>query len=492
MKFFLIANNVNLTNEIIDNLDIKYDDYIILFNHQFPMKYTRISNHKNKIIFIRTKINNSEEFNGIEQLKQNYKEFEKIYIVCGIYKNYSSSIISIKNKLNDDNVNVNLYQLPSEVFAYIETIDIPLGKSCTTGLYAYIFFNYYYDNRNKIDKIVLVGFDLNYPNGIRKSHSDTFELDYYNNELTKNNKLIKIESSKKSLNDSEISENYQYNKYIMKVNRLKKKLRNNDFRLEKLVNTQNVIKKTVVKKKKLVNFFLIANNVKLTSEIIDNLDIKYDDYIILFNHQFPMKYTRISNHKNKIIFIRKNGKNSEDFNGIEQLKQNYKEFEKIYTVRKYYENKYSSIIIKNKLNDDNVNVDQLPSKLFAYIKNLDIPLGKSCTTGLYAYIFFNYYYDNRNKIDKIVLVGFDLNYPNGLIINHSANFELNYYNNELTKNNKLIKIESSKKSLNDSEISENYQYNKDNMKVNDLFRLENKNNLVKLFLDFILKRKKSD
>ena len=111
---------------------------------------------------------------------------------------------------------------------------------------------------------------------------------------------------------------------------------------------------------------------------------------------------------------------------------------------------------------------------------------KSYTTGLYAYIFFNYYYDNRNKNDKIVLVGFDLNYPNGIRKSHSDTFELDYYNNELTKNNKLIKIESSKKSLNDSEISENYQYNKDIMKVNE------KKNLVKLFLDFILKRKKSD
>jgi len=199
MKFFLISNNVHLTNEIIDNLDIKYDDYIILFNHQFPMKYSRISNHKNKIIFIRSKRNNSKEFNGIEQLKQNYKEFEEIYIVDKIYENFSSSISIIKNKLNDDNVN--LCQLPSEVFAYIKTLNIPLGKSCTTGLYAYIYFNYYY-NRNNIDKIVLVGFDLNYPDGISKSHSTTFELNYYNNEFTKNDKLIKIMPSNKSLNYS--------------------------------------------------------------------------------------------------------------------------------------------------------------------------------------------------------------------------------------------------------------------------------------------------
>jgi len=225
MKFFLIANNVHLTNEIIDNLDIKYDDYIILFNHQFPMKYSRISNHKNKIIFIRS---NSEEFNGIEQLKQNYKEFEEIYIVTKRYKRFSSNISIIKNKLNDDNVN--LCQLPSEVFAYIKTLDIPSGKSCTTGLYAYIYFNYYY-NRKNIDKIVLVGFDLKYPDGIINSHSTTFELNYYNNEFTKNDKLIKIESSNKSLNDSEISENYHYNKdnIFKNVNKLKEKLRNKDF-----------------------------------------------------------------------------------------------------------------------------------------------------------------------------------------------------------------------------------------------------------------------
>ena len=48
MKYFLIANNVYLTNEIIDSLDIKRDDYVVLFNHQFPMKYDKISNHKIK------------------------------------------------------------------------------------------------------------------------------------------------------------------------------------------------------------------------------------------------------------------------------------------------------------------------------------------------------------------------------------------------------------------------------------------------------------
>jgi hypothetical protein len=245
-----------------------------------------------------------------------------------------------------------------------------------------------------------------------------------------------------------------------------------------------------------MKYFLIANNVNLTNKIINSLDIKHDDYIILFNHQFPMKYSRISNHKNKILFIRNNRKNTEDFNGIEQLKQNYKEFEKIYAFHKFYYD--ASSIVKKKFND-NENVYGLPSEVYAYVKTLDNS-GKSCTTGLYAYIFFSYYYDNRDKIDKIVLVGFDLNYPDGMSNAHSSTFELNYYNNEFTKNNKLIKIKSSNKGLNDSEILENYQYNIDNINKNmkDIYKLKNKilvtkilvTNAIKLFSDFFKRKSK--
>lgn len=220
-----------------------------------------------------------------------------------------------------------------------------------------------------------------------------------------------------------------------------------------------------------MKYFLIANNVYLTNEIINSLDIKRDDYVVLFNHQYPMKYDKISNHKNKIIFTRWS---TVDLNGISQLKKNYSEFKKIYVVNKYYNDNFSSTVIKNKLNNDDVNAFQIPYKVHSYIKTLNIPSNKSLTTGFYAYIFFNYFYSNSNKIDKIVLVGFDLNYPDGIISSHNPNFELKYYNNELKTNKKLIKVKSSDKNLNDSEISDNYNYNKNLITENFKYNLISK------------------
>jgi hypothetical protein len=53
MKYYLIANNNNLTNEFINNLNITEDDFIILFNHHLPIKFDIIKYHTNKYLFIR-------------------------------------------------------------------------------------------------------------------------------------------------------------------------------------------------------------------------------------------------------------------------------------------------------------------------------------------------------------------------------------------------------------------------------------------------------
>lgn len=56
-----------------------------------------------------------------------------------------------------------------------------------------------------------------------------------------------------------------------------------------------------------MNYFLIANNTKITDKTIEDLPIKDGDVIILYNRQMPLKWEKIKNHQNKILFLRGKG-----------------------------------------------------------------------------------------------------------------------------------------------------------------------------------------
>ena len=178
MNFFLIANNESITDETIENLTINEDDVIILYNRQMPLKWKKIKDHRNKILFLRKKESGYHGENLLSKNKDLYKEI----ILTGPTIN-DGEIDTYKNKY-----------LLSKVLKYSYSVDIeklnifPKDKSPQSGLISYIYIL----NNLEYIKIYLIGFTNDYKNGTWKKHSKDIEQNFYSKEI-KNGFLVKID-----------------------------------------------------------------------------------------------------------------------------------------------------------------------------------------------------------------------------------------------------------------------------------------------------------
>jgi hypothetical protein len=188
LNIFLIANNENITNDTIDNLILKDEDIITLYNYQLPLKWDKIKNHNNKILFLRRNTKNS--FHGEFLLPKNSYLFNKI-ILCTCLTKIEESCLSIDFDLQNY---INLkYKINTEVFPKSKCdfgLYFPNGISPQTGLISYLYFknNFNYEN------IYLIGFTNEYKNNWY-AHSKDFEQNYYRSEIIKNyrSEIIKID-----------------------------------------------------------------------------------------------------------------------------------------------------------------------------------------------------------------------------------------------------------------------------------------------------------
>jgi hypothetical protein len=178
MNYFLIANNESITDKAIEDLPIKEDDVIILYNRQMPIKWKKIKNHQNKILFLRGK---ESGYHGDNLLNKNK----------GLYR----EIILTGPTINDDEIDIykNKYEI-SKLLKYsyskdIEELNIfPKEKSPQSGLISYIYIL----NNLKYSKIYLIGFTNDYKTWYYK-HSKDIEQNFYKKELEKGF-IIKIDS----------------------------------------------------------------------------------------------------------------------------------------------------------------------------------------------------------------------------------------------------------------------------------------------------------
>ena len=164
---------------------------------------------------------------------------------------------------------------------------------------------------------------------------------------------------------------------------------------------------------------LIGNNETITDKTIQELELDSDTLIILFNHHMPLKWEKIKKHENKVVFLRYNGST---YWGQEVFNKNKKLFKKAYYLhRKYFMDEKKKVEFFS---------DEEYEK-FGFIQHCP-------TSGLCAYLYvMKYLYDEDTKV---YLVGFSLNYKT-ISSCHSKNIELNFYQEELTKNPNLIKLD---------------------------------------------------
>jgi len=176
MNYFLIANNNLIKNETIEGLPISEEDVIILYNKQMPLKWKKIKEHKNKILFLRSKGNGYHGENFLPKNKDLYKE------IILLNRQEEKKIDYYKNK----------YKIEFKIYSYSEDINkiniFPFDKSPQSGLISYI----YIINNLEYNKIYLIGF-TNIDSRLWRKHSKDIEQDFYKNELEKGF-IIKIDS----------------------------------------------------------------------------------------------------------------------------------------------------------------------------------------------------------------------------------------------------------------------------------------------------------
>lgn len=193
MKYILISNNPYISDELIESIKIDPEDIIIVFNHQYPMKFKKISNHKNIIVLMR--YNNRDKVLGFREYKFNAKKYSHVLIFNETRNSFKPSIYydtihQIKNKYY--NISDDYYELMQN-----NNISYPINGQPTTGFVGFIFFNYIHQLKNNFvpGEIQLVGFTGIY-NGhlLTNYHRCDYEQDFYHKlkvKILNNNKNIK-------------------------------------------------------------------------------------------------------------------------------------------------------------------------------------------------------------------------------------------------------------------------------------------------------------
>lgn len=192
-----------------------------------------------------------------------------------------------------------------------------------------------------------------------------------------------------------------------------------------------------------MNYFLIANNRNnnILKTSIDKLSLDpTNDIVVLFNFLFPMKYSKIRNHTNKICVSRLRpinyrqtsifDKNIKEFYcNMSVIKNNEQLFEEIYFVPcPYLMGKNSESYIEN-VNLFRYNVEKL--KCFEYdIEKMRKKLNYTATGLKYqvstGVIYYNLLKDTKIE-DNIILVAF----TSEMTDHHECDWEKNYFLNEI-------------------------------------------------------------
>ena len=196
MRFILIANNNEINEEMIDKINLQYNDIIILFNHHYPIKFEKIKIHQNKILFMRYLVN-QKKILGLDEYLNNNNKFKLIlsyykgnetinYIRDEFYTHYEK-IKCRKLLINDFIKNISL----------THKYNLKKNYVFSTGFLGYLFAKYFsrchlkeiFNYDIQLNKILLVGFTGSYPKiQFNQYHDFNKEQQYY--EIEKKNNLI--------------------------------------------------------------------------------------------------------------------------------------------------------------------------------------------------------------------------------------------------------------------------------------------------------------
>ena len=184
MKYYIIANNTELTQESIDKLELNGKNLLVLFNYLWPLRFQEVLDYENKICISRKVSERSsqvEKYANIKQIHTDQELFKKIYFhshpshMSGIAKrNYQKEINSYD--FETDRLGV----LDKELANVRNRIGYPMDKNISTGIIAY---EYFIKTKRTRDDIILVGFNSKVS---KKFHNPQWEKLYMLRQINMN------------------------------------------------------------------------------------------------------------------------------------------------------------------------------------------------------------------------------------------------------------------------------------------------------------------
>lgn len=186
-----------------------------------------------------------------------------------------------------------------------------------------------------------------------------------------------------------------------------------------------------------MKYVLVANNKKLTNEIVSTLTLSHDDILIFFNYMWPFfQFEHLRKHPNKIFIGRQRPIKPNTvhlpYAGIDLVKEHEQEFQKIifHSHPKFLSDKNEN---KKRLVDgiDFYNFDPSKQDYLEPIsqnirKNIGYPTGRNMSTGIITY---NYVHAIKKPQDDIVLLGFTSELARSF---HNDSWEVNYFKQQIT------------------------------------------------------------
>jgi hypothetical protein len=181
MRYILVANNLNIDEEI-NKLEEEEGDNLVLFNFLQPFnKYQKLQLFKNITVFSRKRSSRttplSSVYAGLEEIKKNENKFKRIIF----HKSPDSYAGNLKNACFESLKYFGFLDSPKT--SYIDAnhfkriINFKSSKGLSSGLIAYI---YYKLHKQPNDKIVLIGFNSNIA---ARFHDANWEKTFFKNEF---------------------------------------------------------------------------------------------------------------------------------------------------------------------------------------------------------------------------------------------------------------------------------------------------------------------
>lgn len=198
MRFILIANNNQIDDEMIEKINLQYNDIIILFNHHYPNKFEIIKKHPNKILFMRYLIS-EKKILGLDEYLKNMNQFK---LILSYYKADETNetirkdfnILFEKIKCRKLLINDFIHNIITSKKYIIKN-----SQTFSTGFLGYLFSKYFsrphlkeiFNYNINLNKIILVGFTGSYP-PIQFNPFHDFEKEQKYYEIDKKNKFLEF------------------------------------------------------------------------------------------------------------------------------------------------------------------------------------------------------------------------------------------------------------------------------------------------------------